>query len=249
MKKLMICLFLVILLSSFVCAADFPVAKDKYLNDFAGIFTAAQVGELRGLLMAVEQNTTAEYVIVTVEQCAPYAPSDYAIKLLNDWKVGKADKNNGLVALYCKAENKIFVATGYGLEGILPDSKIGRFLDENYVPLRDSGDVSDGIIQFSRVIVEEMMANAEEIRSGQAGASSSWNLDIIEIIIIVLFLRWLIGIILSKVAKKKGNEKRFRTGFWPLIIPFGNSGGGGGFGGGFSGGFGGGGGGGGGAGR
>jgi uncharacterized protein len=169
--------------------------------------------------------------------------------LLDYWGVGKKDKNNGFLILYCLAENKIFAATGYGLEGILPDSKIGRLLDENYVPLRDSGNVQQGIIDFSNAIAQVIVDNKEEVLSGQAGAKASWNLDIVEIIIIILFLRWLIGAILSRVAKKSKNPKRFKTGLWPLFIPIGRGSSGGGFGGGFSGGFGGGGGGGGGAGR
>lgn len=255
MKKWILSLVLLIVFSSFVFAANsFLAPKDKYVNDFAGIFDSNQSVELRTLLANVEQTTTAEYVVVTVDKCAPYSSDQYAIGLLNEWKVGKADKNNGLVAVYCAAEAKIFVATGYGIEGILPDSKIGRFLDENYVPLRDSGNVSEGIIQFSRVVAEEMIANKDEIISGQAGAnrnggnSELW--DIFAIIVFFLIINAIRRALSGGFSKKKGS----RFGWWilPLFIPTrtsGSSGFGGGLGGGFGGGFGGGGGGGGGAGR
>jgi uncharacterized protein len=255
MKKWARYLVLVVFFSSFVFAANiFPSSQDKYVNDFVGIFDSNQIFELSGLLTDVEQQTTAEYVVVTVDKCAPYSPDQYAIGLLNEWKVGKADKNNGLVAVYCAAEGKIFVATGYGLEGILPDSKIGRFLDENYVLLRDSGNVSQGIIQFSRVVAEEMIANKDEIISGQAGASSASSNSDFETLIFIIIFFIIINAIRSALS---GGFKKRKPGFggWilPLFIPIKTGGASGfssgGFGGGFSGGFGGGGGGGGGAGR
>jgi uncharacterized membrane protein YgcG len=51
-----------------------------------------------------------------------------------------------MVMLYVKDVNKFWVATGYGLEGILPDSKVGRFLDDYYVPNKATGNLSEGIL-------------------------------------------------------------------------------------------------------
>jgi len=131
-KEIIMGLLIAVMLSGFVFADDYslPDWKDRYVNDFGGVFSAGQVGELRGLLMELESNTTAEFVVVSVGECAPFAPSQYANELFNKWGIGKEDKDNGLLTLYCKAENKIWVETGYGLEGILPDSKLGALLYE-----------------------------------------------------------------------------------------------------------------------
>lgn len=230
-----------------VNAVDFPNPKDKYVNDFAGVLGAGQAAEMRDLFLSVEQQTTAEMVFISVNDTGGMDLSSYTFQIANQWKVGKADKNNGLVMVYSLGAGKIFIATGYGIEGILPDSKIGRMLDENYVPLRDNGNVSEGIMQFSRVVAEEMIVNADEIKSGQAGKSSSsgWE-GIIGIIIFFLIINFIFKLIARSAAKRKGKSV---GGWWPLFIPIGG-GSGGGFGGGFGGGgFGGGGFGGGGAGR
>jgi len=192
-KKVFILVLLFMLIGvGFVSAADLPQWKEKYANDFAGIFNATLVDGLRSTLIGIEQNTTAEVVVVTDNECASKGgQSQYAIDLLNGWKVGKAEKNNGMIVLYCKEENKIFVATGYGLEGILPDSKIGRLLDENYVPLRDSGDVQGGIISFVNAVSLVIEENKEEVIAGTAGGTggssnpSSWVIFVIFIIIMI----------------------------------------------------------------
>lgn len=258
MKLFLFSLVLVFITISFTSAA-IPQYTDKYLNDFANIFTPTQVAELRGLLYYIDTNTTAELVVVTDNECASKGgQTQYAIDILNTWKVGKADKNNGLVALYCKQENKIFITVGYGLEGILPDSKIGRLLDENYVPLRDSGNVSSGIIAVMNAISQVVLDNREEVLSGQASPDyySNTSTDYFTIIIwtfiaYVIISRLIRAIYNNKNKNKKGKNNNMPW-FLPFFIPFPARGGSGSFSGGGSfggGGFGGGMGGGGGAGR
>src|SRR3989339_893909 len=150
MKRILVSLILVLFFVSLVSAVDLPAYTDKYVNDFASVFSADQVSELRSLFYSVDQDTTAEVVVVTDTECASKGgQSQYAIDLGKYWKVGKADKDNGLLILYCLEENKIFAATGYGFEGILSDSKIGRLFGENYVSMKKSGNVSQGIVDFS----------------------------------------------------------------------------------------------------
>ncbi len=231
-----------------VYAIEFPNAQDKYVNDFAGIFNSGEIGQLRGLLQSVDEETSAEVVIVTLDGIEGNSIDEYAIELGKSWKVGKADKNNGIVILYVSDLNRIFVATGYGVEGILPDSKVGRLLDENYVALRDSGDVNTGIVRFTEVLSDVLQENKEEILSGQAGRNNYFEL----IGFLIPILIWLVLLFFIFRNSRRHGHKRHGDFPWWLILfmPSGRGNHGGGFsGGGFSGGFGGGGFGGGGAGR
>lgn len=163
----------ILFLSLSVSAQTFP--QDKYVNDFAGFLDSASVSQLRGLLSELEQNTTAEAVVVTVQTTAPETPSQYRTELFNDWKIGKAANDNGLLILYAVKENRIEVETGYGLEGILPDSKVGSILDEFFVPYRANNQTVLGIVlatqEFARVINE----NADEVGAGNTGTGIDMN--------------------------------------------------------------------------
>src|SRR3989339_1540471 len=204
MKRILVSLILVLFFVSLVSAVDLPAYTDKYVNDFASVFSADQVSELRSLFYSVDQDTTAEVVFVSDTECASKGgQSQYAIDLGKAWKVGKADKNNGLLILYCKAENKIFAATGYGLEGILPDSKIGRLLDENYVPLRDNNSVGDGIVQFSKAVAQVIEDNREEVLSGQAGGSTDNTVPIG----FIVFVIWIIFVIVTSALRKRRKKQ------------------------------------------
>lgn len=194
MDKEFAVLFLLFLLIGLgiVSAASLPQPQDKYVNDFAGILNANQSSGLRMTLAEVEVNTTAEVVVVTDTECTSKGgESQYAFDLAASWKVGKAEKDNGLLILYCKGEKKIFVATGYGLEGILPDSKIGRLLDDNYVNLSDNGNPQGGIINFVNAVSLVIEENKAEVVAGTAGGSSSddysWLIFVVLITIMIFF--------------------------------------------------------------
>ncbi|MFA6065528.1 MAG: TPM domain-containing protein [archaeon] len=186
MKKIFFLLIAFCLLISFSFAA-FPAYTDLYVNDYAGIFSSEQISQLRNYLTQLRNETTAEAVVVTVNSFDGYAPIDYAVQLGQTWGVGKKETDNGLVIVYGKAENKIAVVTGYGLEGILPDSKVGRILDEYYVPNRDAGNVPQGIIDATLVYVNEIYKNKAEV-----GKTVSPTTDVGELIFSLIFF----GIIL-----------------------------------------------------
>ena len=179
-------------------AQELPDFQDKYVNDFASLFSANETQQLRTLLSEVEQNTTAEVVVVTINTTSPLVPAQYRTELFNYWKIGKEDKDNGLLILYALNENRIEVETGYGLEGILPDSKLGRMLDDYYVPYRDSGNVTNGIILFTQEVSKVIQNNSAEISSGQR---TNPSLDWLPYIIFIL-----IFIIMSFLSKKRARK-------------------------------------------
>ena len=255
MNKSVIFALTFILLSSFALAQEFPNYKNKYVNDFANILSPDQVLELGSLFSRIDQDTTAEVVFVSVNSSQPYSPQEYRTRLFNEWKIGKSDKDNGLLIIYFLQEKRIEVEAGYGLEGILPDSKLGRLLDTYYVPSRNSGNTTEGIIQFSQAVSQEIYNNKEEVLAGSNNNKAS---DLFTLVIQILIFLAILGSIIYIFTKRK--KKGVGDFFYFVIIDFiirtilistllrggGRSGGGGGFGGG---GFGGGGSGGGGAGR
>lgn len=167
-------IFVILFFLSNASAQDLPNFQDKYVNDFAHLFSTAEIQQLTSILAEVEQNTTAEVVVVTINTTSPSTPAQYRTELFNYWGIGKEDKDNGLLILYSITENRIEVETGYGLEGILPDSKLGRMLDDYYVPQRDSGNVTQGIVLFTQEVSKVINENKEEVLSG----TSDYNLQI-----------------------------------------------------------------------
>lgn len=197
---------LIILTTSLVSSLEIPNPQDHYVNDFAHVLSPADVETLRTMFTIVEENTTVQLVFVSMESIGPEVPSDYALAIGEKWSVGQEETDNGLVILYVKDIGKIWVSVGYGLEGTLPDSKVGRLLDEHYVPLRDEGSVSEGIREFSFAISQEIVNAYEGTLSRSSGKIPIWP--------IILGLMVLIVVIYVLSKSKVG-----RFAMLPILIP------------------------------
>jgi uncharacterized protein len=181
-------LIMLILCVSMASAIDIPDYQDRYVNDFAHILAADDADTLRQMFEIVEYNTTAQVVFVSVETTEGAAPQEYATAIGQKWGVGQDINDNGLIMLYVADVNKFWVATGYGLEGILPDSKVGRFLDDYYVPYKAEGNLSEGILLFSLAISKELIDNSAEITAPRAPPNKTKIIVIIIIFILIFIL-------------------------------------------------------------
>lgn len=218
MKNVFFILFFLLLFS--VSFATIPTYSDLYVNDFANVLSAEEKNELTTTLSALTTNTTAEAVVVTVNSLEGYSPIDYATKIGQTWGVGKKDTDNGLVILYAKSENKIAVAVGYGLEGILPDSKVGRILDEQYVPLRDANKISEGIVNATKEYVSEIYKNKEEVGSANLQNSDSFEWIFLGIIVAIILITIASFIFFTVKTKQVGSLISFIIGLGMIIGSF-----------------------------
>jgi uncharacterized protein len=134
MKKLIFPFLLLFCL--FTKAQNFPKAPNppRLVNDFAHVLTPDQIEELEGKLVAYDDTTSIQIAIVTVQSTGDTAIEDYALKILRDWKVGNKKTNNGLVILAAIQDHKVYIATGYGMEGVLPDITSKEIVENEIVP-------------------------------------------------------------------------------------------------------------------
>jgi uncharacterized protein len=111
-----------------------PPNPPRLVNDFAHVLTADQTEELENKLVAYDDSTSIQIAIVTIQTLGDFAIEDYALKILREWKVGNKKTNNGLVILTAIKERKIYIATGYGMEGVLPDITTKEIIENEILP-------------------------------------------------------------------------------------------------------------------
>lgn len=115
---------------------DFPPLPNppRLVNDLAGFMSESEETALEQKLLAYSDSTSNEIAIVTVQSIGMYDISDYAVQLYNKWHIGGKKNNNGVLILASKDERKIWITTGYGLEGALPDGLVGQIIREEIEP-------------------------------------------------------------------------------------------------------------------
>jgi uncharacterized protein len=172
-----------------------PPNPPRLVNDFAHVMTGDQVEELETKLVAYDDSTSIQIAVVTVQTTGDYDIADYALKILRDWKVGNKKTNNGIVVLAAIQDHKVYIATGYGMEGVLPDITSKQIIEDEIVPNFKQSNYyrgfdlgADAIIQASRG--EYVAPSGYDQRKHQgSGGGNALGIIIFIIVIIVLISR------------------------------------------------------------
>jgi len=125
--------------------AGFLASINTYVIDSANILSKEVEEYIIEKSTKLENADGTQIVVVTVKELDGMSIAEYANELFNRIDIGDSDKDNGLLLLLALEERKFRVEVGYGLEGILPDGKTGRFQDEYIIPYLKNNDWDNGI--------------------------------------------------------------------------------------------------------
>lgn len=119
------------------------------LCDYAGIFTSKQASELEKKLLAFENaEIPAQFVVLTLRKLPEgKTEASYSQEIGEAWGLGQEGVDNGLLLLFALEDRAVFLATGYGMEGDLPDGKCGS-LCRRAVPAFRRGEYPEGIVKI-----------------------------------------------------------------------------------------------------
>lgn len=146
-------------------------AAQGFVSDFAGVIDAATRRELEGWIGALKERTGAEIAVVTVHTTQPLSAFDYAMKIAEAWRPGAAGRDNGVVFLVAVKDRELFILTGYGVEGALPDGRVGAIRDRLVVPAFRAGDYAGGIRAATWELAQAIASDAGEALHGEGATS------------------------------------------------------------------------------
>lgn len=164
--------------------------------DRAGLLSASQSARLDTLARELQSKTGAQMAVLTVESTAPEEIFDYGLRVAEAWQLGSREKDDGLLLVVASRDRKLRFLSGYGLEGTLPDGKLGRILDEYAIPEFRRGAPGEGIVAALQAAAGEIAAAAGVALTGVAPRPSRgvppidplWLLLLV--IAILLLTRW-----------------------------------------------------------
>ncbi|NCU02817.1 MAG: TPM domain-containing protein [Chitinophagaceae bacterium] len=211
----------------------------RLVNDYLKKLTPEQQEALERKLVAYDDSTSNQIAIVTIGDIGDYDISDFAVALGRKWGVGGKEFNNGIVIVVLedkeRSKRQVWIATGYGLEGAIPDITAKQIIDADIVPNFKAHDIyrglDEGTSDLMRAAAGEYKAppGYSNRKKGKGGGSI---LGAVIIFIIIM-------IIISNINKRGGGGMMSRRGYrrWDNSPPiFWFPSGGGGSGGGWSGG-------------
>jgi uncharacterized protein len=201
MKKIFLTLIAFLLGLVVFCQTNFDIekllkqrpAQQKLVNDFAGILSGEQADVLERKLVDLDNNTSTQIAVVIVPSLGGNDISDFNVKLLRAWGVGGKKNNNGVVVLISVEDKnrKINIATGYGVEGALPDILCKRIIEDEFIPSFKGNDYYRGIDKGTTAIVKAVQGeyNVKRDTSNKGGGSKFIFIFVLIIIFLILSRR------------------------------------------------------------
>ena len=131
---------------------EIPPPGGRAVYDFAGVLSAEAVNALEAVHRELFQKTGVAIAVVTVPALAGEPAADFAVRVGQAWGLGRSGEDRGIVVVIGIEEREIFIATGYGVEGFLPDGRVGAIRDAA-TPALAQNDFSTGLLQISGALV------------------------------------------------------------------------------------------------
>jgi uncharacterized protein len=213
MKKILSILLLLVVFTK-VNAQDCLLEKSPVqdlVQDYANILSDAEEQTLRQALIAFNDSISNQILIVTVTDLCGYEKSEFTYTLGEKWGVGQDGKDNGIVIMVKPKEidgrGEVFIAPGYGLEGVLPDAIAKRIVENEMIPLFKQKDYYGGI---ENAVVTVMQITGGEYSAGDYANSNGLKNILPFLGVIFIF----IIIMIMKAGKTRKYASTNNMGFW-----------------------------------
>jgi uncharacterized protein len=191
----------------------FPKKEQRLLYDVSGILSPAEEERIENRLVAFNDSTSNQIMVVIVPSLCGMEKAQFATELGEEFGVGQEKEDNGVVMLIKtkspEEKGEIFIATGKGLEGAIPDLACKRIIEEEMIPsFRDNRfaeGISNGLTIIEKLASGEYKTDEYTAKKKVGNKVWLWILAVIGIIAIIF---------ISKVAEARRYSRMNHIGFW-----------------------------------
>lgn len=182
---------IILLFSSEIRALDVPQLKAR-VNDHARMLGSGVGRQLETVLAELERTDGTQVVLLTIDSLKGDSLEDFSIRVVEKWKLGQKDFDNGVLLLIAKNDRKIRIEVGYGLEGKLTDLVSGRIIRNVIAPQFKMGRFDQGILEGISAIIGVVKGEYTAPRAARRSRGGSGvSAGLIPIIALILFINML----------------------------------------------------------
>ncbi|MCP2011994.1 uncharacterized protein L1274_005748 [Duganella sp. HSC-15S17] len=168
-----------------------------HVTDQTATLTAEQANSLEQTLQSFEAKKGSQLAVLIVPTTAPETIEQYALRVAEQWKLGRKKIDDGAILLVAKNDRALRIEVGYGLEGPLNDATSKRIISEIITPYFKQGDFYGGIAagtgQMMRLVDGEQLPAPETRLDRADGAQRYLPVAFILVFTIGSVLRALLG--------------------------------------------------------
>jgi uncharacterized protein len=148
-----------------------------WVTDMADILSDRTENQMNQLISQLESHNGTEIAVVTVPKTKPSpSPKEFATELFNYWGIGKADRDNGVLFLISVGDRRAEIETGYGIESVLPDAKVGNIIDTQIIPQFKQKHFDRGTLEGTKELIAAVKASVNQVPTTTKATSTEQTL-------------------------------------------------------------------------
>ena len=172
---------------------EVPALKGR-VNDYGNIISAATETQLDQFLQQLEQTDSTQIAVLTIASLEGESLEGFSLKVVENWKIGQAETDNGALLLVAVSDRKIRIEVGYGLEGSLTDLQAGRIIRNVILPKFKQGNFDQGIIDGVSAMIQTVKGEYTPPKS----RSGKQQDDPFGLLALLIFFFFFIGRVLQR---------------------------------------------------
>lgn len=169
---------------------EIPPNPNRLVSDYANMLSPQEEAALTNKLNAYARETSTQIAIVTERSLEGEDIFDYSFRLAQEWGIGGNGENDNGILIYVALEDRdMYIQTGYGAEGFLPDNIAKRVIENVITPAFREGQYYEGLSEGAQVIMD--LGKGEYTNTDQRkrvdGGPPAFLIIIILIVLIIIF--------------------------------------------------------------
>ena len=170
----------------------------RRVTDLTATLGAEQIAILENKLAAFEAQKGSQIAVLIVPTTGPEDIAQFGTRVADEWKIGRAQIDDGLLLIVAKNDRRVRLEVRYGLEGVIPDAVAKRVIAETITPYFKAGDyyggIDAGVTQLMRLIEGEQLPPPRATDGGGDEGS------LVLLVVGGLVAGWLLSILMSRPA-------------------------------------------------
>lgn len=190
----------------------------EYVSDPGNLLLQETKDEINRRLWDLRQQTSVEAMVAIPPSIGDTPIEDWSEQLFTLWGIGKDDRDNGVLLVIAPEQRRARIATGYGVEGALPDIACKNIINSEIIPNMKQGNINAAALGASTLMAQALSdpAVAEELKSKKddnfSGSMNTLSGDVLvkfgKIIATCAFL-FSLGLFIFYVGKSRKNKDNY----------------------------------------
>ena len=180
-----------------------PEAENRLVYDYAGLLENWQLNSLESKLVAYNDSTSTQIAVVIDNSLEGEEIFDYSFRLAEKWGIGQQGTSNGILMYLAMDDREIFIQTGSGAEGFLPDALAKRIIENIIAPNFRNGQYYEGLDRATSTIMQ--LGSGEYTAQNFMANEGEFDAMAGIILFAVFFIIFIIIVLAVRYCRKTGN--------------------------------------------